>query len=102
MHREQAARLAPVMQAFADGAAVQWSTWRKGKWVDTSHPNFDQDLDWRVKPEARKTYLFFYNNSEDTIKSVSLSDKELLEGFRKIIKEAGDDTKKIQEVTEVV
>ena len=60
MNREQAGELAKVMQAYAEGKDVQYREF--GSWCRVEHPSFDPFLQWRVKPEPKKTvgYRVYY------------------------------------------
>lgn len=58
--RERIKELLPVLQAFAEGKAVQWKDSSVGRWVDfreDSHCSglgFHNDMEYRVKPEPVK------------------------------------------------
>lgn len=60
MTREQAAKLLPVIQAFAEGKAIQVRTF-EGAWEDyRGHDaNFSntENWIWRIKPEPREWWL---------------------------------------------
>lgn len=64
MNREKAAQLAKVMQAYADGKEVQYSLQHpQGKiWKTSVGPTFNQDYEWRIKPEPKRTagYRTYY------------------------------------------
>ena len=49
MNREAARKIAPIMQAYADGKDVQYKT--SDGWRDSYAPTFDIRLEWRVKPD---------------------------------------------------
>lgn len=67
MNREEAAKLAKVMQAYADGKEVQCL--EMAGWGDVLHPTFDPFFSWRIKPEPKRTvgyrqYYFYDENNE--------------------------------------
>ena len=55
MNRKEAAELLPIIQAFAEGKAIE-SRCIKGDtslWYDDEDPSFDNDLEYRIKPEPK-------------------------------------------------
>ena len=55
MNRNQAKALLPIIQAYAEGKAIE-SRCIKGDtslWYDDEDPSFDNDLEYRIKPEPR-------------------------------------------------
>lgn len=55
MDRNQAKQLLPIIQAFSEGKPVQ-SRCIKGDtslWYDDEDPSFDDDFEYRVKPEPK-------------------------------------------------
>lgn len=64
MDRNQAKQLLPIIQAHAEGKIVQ-SRCIKGDtslWYDEEDPSFDDDLEYRIKPEPK--YRPFANTEE--------------------------------------
>lgn len=64
MDRNQAKDLLPIIQAFAEGKAIE-SRYIKGDkslWYDDEDPSFDNDLEYRIKPEQK--YRPFANAEE--------------------------------------
>ena len=64
MTREEAKQLLPIIQAFAEGKAIE-SRCIKGDnslWYDDEDPSFDNDLEYRIKPEQK--YRPFANTEE--------------------------------------
>ena len=64
MTREEAKQLLPIIQAFAEGKAIE-SRCIKGDeslWYDDEEPSFDNDLEYRLKPEPK--YRPFENAEE--------------------------------------
>ena len=64
MNRKEAKELMPIIQAFAEGKAIE-SRCIKGDtslWYDDEDPSFDDDLEYRIKPEP--TYRPFKNAEE--------------------------------------
>jgi len=59
MNRQQAAELAPIMQAFADGKEVQYVSTAKNKWADAHNPSFVTSVKYRIKPEPREFWICF-------------------------------------------
>lgn len=45
----------PILQAFADGKAIQSRCIKgyKSLWYDVEDPSFDDDLEYRIKPEPK-------------------------------------------------
>lgn len=65
MNQEQAKRLLPAIQAFAEGKAVQVRNGATGAWYDTSNPVWSPYQDYRVKPEPPKPREIFVNEYKD-------------------------------------
>ena len=64
MNRKEAKELMPIIQAFAEGKAIE-SRCIKGDtslWYDDEDPSFDDDFEYRIKPEP--TYRPFKNAEE--------------------------------------
>ena len=53
MTREEAKQLLPIIQAFAEGKAIESRCIKgdKSLWYDDEDPSFDNDLEYRIKPE---------------------------------------------------
>ena len=51
MTPEQAKELLPVIQAFADGAAIEWTHGRTPEWFTTKFPSWDAEYKYRIKPK---------------------------------------------------
>lgn len=64
MTREEAEQLLPIIQAFAEGKEIESRCIKgdKSLWYDDEEPNFDNDLEYRIKPE--KKYRPFKNAEE--------------------------------------
>lgn len=61
MNREQAKKLLPIIQAFAEGKTVQYKT--EKEWIQTNVPTFNPYLwEYRIKPEPK--YRPFANAEE--------------------------------------
>jgi hypothetical protein len=55
MNRNQAKEMLPIIQAHAEGKTIQ-SRYIKGDtslWYDNEDPSFDDDFEYRVKPESK-------------------------------------------------
>lgn len=55
MDRNQAKQLLPIIQAYAEGKAIE-SRCIKGDtslWYDDEDPSFDDDFEYRIKPELK-------------------------------------------------
>ena len=55
MNRNQAKQLLPIIQAYAEGKAIE-SRCIKGDtslWYDDKDPSFDDDFEYRIKPEPK-------------------------------------------------
>lgn len=64
MTREEAKELMPIIQAFAEGKAIESRCIKgdKSLWYDDEDPSFDNDLEYRIKPEQK--YRPFANVEE--------------------------------------
>ena len=57
MTREEAKKLLPIIQAFAEGKTIQWRDLVKDTWVDESVPNWNPSAEYRIKPEPREVWV---------------------------------------------
>lgn len=62
MTREEAKRLLPIIQAYAEGETIQVWDESENIWLDLSEPSFSRELKYRVKPHP--TYRPFKNAQE--------------------------------------
>ena len=64
MTREESKQLLPIIQAFAEGKAIESRCIKgdKSLWYDDEYPSFDNDLEYRIKPEQK--YRPFANTEE--------------------------------------
>ena len=64
MDRKEAKELMPIIQAFAEGNAIESRCIKgdKSLWYDDEDPSFDDDLEYRIKPEQK--YLPFKDAEE--------------------------------------
>ena len=64
MTREESKQLLPIIQAFAEGKAIESRCIKgdKSLWYDDEDPSFDNDLEYRIKPEQK--YRPFANVEE--------------------------------------
>ena len=64
MNRKEAKELMPIIQAFAEGKAIESRCIKgdKSLWYDDEDPSFDDDLEYRIKPEP--TYRPFKDVEE--------------------------------------
>ena len=55
MTREEVKEMLPVLQAFADGKTIESRCIKgdKSLWYDDEDPSFDNDFEYRLKPEPR-------------------------------------------------
>ena len=55
MTREEAKELMPIIQAFAEGKEIESRCIKgyKSLWYDDEDPSFDNDLEYRIKPEQK-------------------------------------------------
>ena len=69
MTREEAKQLLPIIQAFAEGKAIESRCIKgdKSLWYDDEDPSFDNDLEYRIKPEPK--YRPF-KNAEECLKEM--------------------------------
>ena len=64
MTREEVKEMLPVLQAFADGKTIESRCIKgdKSLWYDDEDPSFDNDFEYRIKPEPK--YRPFANAEE--------------------------------------
>ena len=64
MNRKEAKELMPIIQAFAEGKAIESRCIKgdKSLWYDDEDPSFDDDLEYRIKQEP--TYRPFKDAEE--------------------------------------
>ena len=64
MNRNQAKELLPIIQAYAEGKAIESRCIKgdKSLWDDDEDPGFNDDLEYRIKPEQK--YLPFKDAEE--------------------------------------
>ena len=64
MNRKEAKELMPIIQAYAEGKAIESRCIKgdKSLWYDDEDPSFDNDLEYRIKPETN--YRPFKNAEE--------------------------------------
>lgn len=55
MNRNQAKALLPIIQAYAEGKAIESRCIKgdKSLWYDDEDPSFDNDFEYRLKPEQK-------------------------------------------------
>ena len=55
MTREEVKEMLPVLQAFADGKTIESRCIKGSKslWYDDEDPSFDDDFEYRIKPEQK-------------------------------------------------
>ena len=55
MNRNQAKALLPIIQAYAEGKVIESRCIKgdKSLWYDDEDPSFDNDFEYRLKPEPR-------------------------------------------------
>ena len=64
MTKEEVKKMLPVLQAFAEGKTIESRCIKgdKSLWYNDEDPSFDNDLEYRIKPEPK--YLPFANTEE--------------------------------------
>ena len=64
MTRENAKALLPIIKAYAEGKSIESRCIKgdKSLWYDDEDPSFDNDLEYRIKPEIN--YISFKNAEE--------------------------------------
>ena len=64
MNRNKTKELLPIIQAFAEGKAIESRCVKgdKSLWYDDEEPSFDDDFEYRIKPEP--TYRPFKDAEE--------------------------------------
>ena len=55
MTREELKKMLPILQAFVDGKSIAGRCIKgdKSLWYDDEDPSFDNDFEYRIKPESR-------------------------------------------------
>ena len=55
MNRKEAKELMPIIQAFAEGKSIESRCIKgdKSLWYDDEDPSFDNDFEYRIKPEPK-------------------------------------------------
>ena len=55
MNRNQAKEMLPIIQAYAEGKAIESRCIKgdKSLWYDDEDPSFDDDFEYRIKPESK-------------------------------------------------
>ena len=55
MIREEIKKMLPILQAFVDGKTIESRCIKgdKSLWYDDEDPSFDNDFEYRIKPESR-------------------------------------------------
>ena len=96
MTREEAKQLLPIIQAFAEGKAIESRCIKgdKSLWYDDEDPSFDNDLEYRIKQEP--TYRPF-NDAEECWKEMEKHKpfgwvKDKKDGHHALITAVDDDT----------
>lgn len=56
MKRDEAKKLLPVIQAFAEGKVVQMKD-SKGSWIHNPSPTFSPVYEYRIKPEPLECWV---------------------------------------------
>ena len=52
MTREKAKEMLPIIQAYAEGKAIQYRN-IEGEWEDIEEPSFSEYIEYRIKPEPK-------------------------------------------------
>ena len=62
MTRDEAKQLLPIIQAFAEGKAIEFRSDASGKWFTTTAPEFNSvNLNrYRIKPEPLECWVVIY------------------------------------------
>ena len=55
MNRKESKKLLPIIQAYAEGKTIQSRCIKgdKSLWYDDEDPSFDDDFEYRIKPESK-------------------------------------------------
>ena len=53
MTREEAAKLLPILQAFAEGRDIEYFDTGSSIWRKSIDPAFDESVNYRIKPEPK-------------------------------------------------
>ena len=95
MTREECKKHKELINAFANGAKIQYYFKSKGKWIDIENPIWDYYSEYRVKPTKLEIEDCSFNEIEykvdkigkvievkvDRIKSTLFKDKEIAEAY---------------------
>jgi len=84
MNREQAKQLLPIIQAFADGAEVQYEG-RMGDWRDAPEPCFSPYDNYRIKPKPVERWVLISAGGSDLNEPAFLSSELASEAADKYI-----------------
>lgn len=57
MTRERAKELLPVIQAFAEGKAIEYRVIQERPWERIYDPGWDNGVEYRIKPEPREWWI---------------------------------------------
>lgn len=60
MLRDRARELLPIIQAFADGKAIEYKN--AGNWKLATGPDWSNDIQYRIKPEPKLVPFTFEDN----------------------------------------
>jgi len=76
MTPEQAKKLLPVIQAFAEGKKVQWRPSARSLWSTVNTPSFHPDHEWRVEPEKIVKWVNIYGTIDHPVPGNFYDSKE--------------------------
>lgn len=62
MTREHAQKIAPILQAYAEGKEIQNRYEPDGKWSECLFPLWYPNIEYRIKPEPREFWVNIYPN----------------------------------------
>jgi len=64
MTPERAKELLPIIQAYAEGKTIQYRANINVGWRDAGGPRWDDDFEYRIKPEPKVIYVNEYENGD--------------------------------------
>lgn len=83
MNREEAKKLLPIIQAFAEGKTVQYKNY-EGKWEDTPDPEWYSGDKYRIKPEPKYDWAFYVTDGTGILFKKKLTEEEAVKYRRNI------------------
>jgi hypothetical protein len=58
---------AELIKAWADGATIEHSHKNWEGWVTINHPTWDDEIEYRIKPEPKSDFVTYYSIDTDGV-----------------------------------